>query len=605
MKRVVIVAGFILTLAQGLFAAAPPKVAVFEAQAAWTDLKGNPPDFGPVESGAQDRPIKNDVLARNGFISLALAKAGLGIFSVDKDGRETLRARITIVDTNGKTAGKLAGGKIVSFNNGGVEFDVTIAGDDVRFDVRFHLKRGEPIVKIVSGKDTTLKLETRSEYAVLPAFVGDDILINPAELKPGNAFLPADNILLHFLDGGNAMIQIVWPTGTEQAAGAEIVHQPQPCVRDTCVTLSGQPVYVAAWELADLWHARKIDATFGERPKTRDVPLGWKFPFRADWRAIYHAATKDTTWKISWRRGTREWGPHGRAQKYIWPFWAVGAGGIIPEKAEAVTHMPPAFIMEPVPNLLLVYALERNKLTPRETFTPEDILRMALGTGPCAYVLGLDGQDAERANRVPLCGLAAVFGNVALIYHDAPRTPEIAKIWADYCLEQGVWQYERLKQYAKFAESTIAEIEAIERTHPKAASALDKIKKDAREILGHMTDAEEKYKERHAGFRGGAIPKYTDAIAVMHFLAEDLKRAISERNVESHAEWRMLWSRLHGMSVVPQGILPHPRRLTRQIQYEISQVAKEHPEIAAPATRIRSLAGRTLRSQHWAEQGVE
>jgi len=76
--------------------------------------------------------------------------------------------------------------------------------------LRCELSMGQVFVQTRAGAAAkSLRVEAPCRFAVMPDFFADDIVIDAAELPVSSAELPADNILMHLLPDGRAIVMAV------------------------------------------------------------------------------------------------------------------------------------------------------------------------------------------------------------------------------------------------------------------------------------------------------------------------------------------------------------------------------------------------------------
>ena len=78
-----------------------------------------------------------------------------------------------------------------------------------------------------------------ARYVALPDFFADDVLFDPLKFTAATLSVPAENFLLQFLEGGDAMLMCIWPgnlklpvaRGAAAAAGQGREGRPRPAGR--------------------------------------------------------------------------------------------------------------------------------------------------------------------------------------------------------------------------------------------------------------------------------------------------------------------------------------------------------------------------------------
>ena len=218
-------------------------------------------------------------------------------------------------------------------------------GGTASLDLR--LTAGEMMVETRPGNGATrLLVHSPARYVVVPDYFAQDMVFGPELASGFRTGLPAENIVLNLFEGGDAIVVWVWPSA-EQNADLIIGGKGRDRLVVGCLIdcAKGKSIWLACLEGKGLWHA----ATGAE------ALADWKPPFPARWRCDL-----------------------------------VGEDGL------AVSH---DLGEEPLPRghagPIVVYPLERSRATPLTVFCPIDVLRNALGVGPCQYVLAMEGLGAD------------------------------------------------------------------------------------------------------------------------------------------------------------------------------------------------------------------
>ncbi len=215
------------------------------------------------------------------------------------------------------------------------------------------------------------------------------------------------------------------------------------------IEFQNKPVYVGILEQKGIWHDEEVSGMPGYKP----APIAWKPPFEARWRGDFIVADGKTLsdWPTRhqsfdfqstsnprtnrwWERGTdpmdarfaaatsnvrpENWWERGDenapqiwqeslASFFIYPAVFKGdearlclyvdkakrdkrGDGQSGSKLTAVT-MPHVY------ERVIIYPIGRVRTTPLAAYTPVDLMREALGTGPCEYVLDLAGVKPQPA----------------------------------------------------------------------------------------------------------------------------------------------------------------------------------------------------------------
>lgn len=264
------------------------------------------------------------------------------------------------------------------------------ASDGSAAKLAFRLTTGQGILELRPGGGVQrVRLRVPSRYVAVPDFFGDDMVFRADGFSGSRLGLPAENFLLHFADGGNALWMCVWPSSRQQAAallGDEgprrtILGSEVPCV-------PGKNLWIAALMGPGIWHDRAVAAA--EAP--RETVLDWRPPFSAKWRA---SLAGGSGFGPSWYFRGADGGEEAESLEKSSPCCL--------DAQRAVVQFRPDLFGQTAPEesrSLVVYPIDRSRTTPLTTFCPIDILRATLGVGPCQYILQTEGL-ASDANPTP------------------------------------------------------------------------------------------------------------------------------------------------------------------------------------------------------------
>lgn len=577
-KRLVVFCLAVTALVAPAFAQAPPPLAVYDVvDGAETAV-----------AAGTEHVFQGEAVADNGMIRLSVSpKNGVGLFAYGADRVAVKRAELAFFGDELKPSGAPVETALAELTRSGSTIEVRFA----HMKVALKLKRGEITVEAVPLENVdTMRIVSRPELIVVPAFLGDDLLFTPENLDPGKYFLPSENLLLELHDGGNGMLQLVWPEGEQEIRVETAAQDAGHAIRATEIKLDSKSAFVAAWTSPGVWQKIPVDAAFRENGRTKDVALPRKAPFAAKYRAIFHNREIDTTWTMNARRTEGKIGPHGREIFYTWPFWRQAGGFML--------HHPPLEIQRTAAEYVIVYPLEREAGTPREVQLPDDVLRQALKTGVCDYLLNQEGRGNPGG---PLCVLIRRYEMLARTYAHGARPSNYLATHVNWILEQGEWQYQRVNEYMKFADDVIAAVDDALKDHPELEKHVVPLRENAANIRTHCLEIFETGTAPVADFRDYR-PASDDPVAAMREIADTLKTSLRTPHPENLPEWLDLAKKLHKLAVRPQSQLPTPRRLTRMIQNDATRISFVGPAAAQMAAKIRALARGALKGMHWAEQ---
>src|SRR5439155_991308 len=221
--------------------------------------------------------------------------------------------------------------------------------------------------------------------------------------------------------------------------------------------------------------------------KTGDVmkpsPLDWKIPYRAQWRLDF-AQTDDLV--DSWTMLLQEkkdgeyvkpsltgdvhsgWAPEkvspDRVRKGYHPCWS---------DPEAQVYLMPLNGRQRGP--VLFYPLNRVADTPPEVFTVVDFARSCLGSGPCDYILDLEGHKDQYKGRAT-CGVRDILGRIYSAKQQKEKHNDVEK-----CLKDGLTFVthirSRIVAYQEFAGKTRRYLSEQGEAHPELKGSIGEFEK--------------------------------------------------------------------------------------------------------------------------------
>jgi hypothetical protein len=321
-----------------------------------------------VHSFAGDAVFMNDRVA----VVLRGGAAGVEVYSQSAGGCKE-RASLVLLGVDGRE-GKLSGVKIVENTQAAVMVEASVSNSAV---FSFRLTAGESLLDIRGGKGAgRVRVVDQSEYVVVPDFFADDLVIDPAVTAGKRVGLPAENSVLGLCDHGGAIVACVWKSSRQNVDLLLNGEGKERGILGYEIDLPAEGrLWIAVMEGAGIWHGRAISAAGAKN----DLALEWKPPMPARWRTDFAGADGVS----------------------VSTYFADPEAGVEPENAKSNGSCrfdggrPLVRMVEAVaagsPRLMVVYPVERTRATPLTAFCLVDVMRNALGVGPCQYVLDAEG----------------------------------------------------------------------------------------------------------------------------------------------------------------------------------------------------------------------
>jgi hypothetical protein len=259
------------------------------------------------------------------------------------------RAYLNYVDLD-RRGGIFDSYQILENSSGGVMLKATLK-NEAHTAIKFRLTTGEGILEIRSEATKGLmEMDTTSYYVIVPDYFGDDLVfgLEGFHAQP----LPAENFFLQLLNDEDGMIMSVWQSREQEAWHTKMFRAADGLHCRTAVScLEGKSLWFAFIETPGFWESGTTSNLWQESTLSAKSAL----PFPAKWRCS-----------------------------------AVGKDGLA--DSWDLEKEPPAGTQE---KSTLIYPIDRSAATPLTVTVPTDIMRNALGVGPCQYILSCEGMTAE------------------------------------------------------------------------------------------------------------------------------------------------------------------------------------------------------------------
>jgi hypothetical protein len=499
----------------------------------------------------------NEALAVNDKLVLAIGPEAGGAALCARAGQALKpRAVLAPVGEDGEMA--LAHLRISENSSAAVALDCRFSSATGKSaEVTYRLTMGANLVEVRPGEGASrLRIEHPVKYVIVPDYFADDFVVSAASAGQSRVALPAENCLLALAGDGEAITACVWPYGQVDAdAVVERAGEKTALQGVEIACLPGKSIWVALLEGPGIWHSQKIAAA-----ENAETELAWRRPFAAQWRCDLVGADSSLARSMGFADGP---GPGGNAARCWFDEDRAFVRPDATVSAQAMAEKPAG------ERMLLVYPIDRTPATPLTAFCVNDVMRSALGTGPCQYVLAAEGMGT-----------------------DYPATPDLVSRWIEEELRKGKLKKdsaalrERLDQMARHVE----EVQSRIRDYGKLA---DRIQSASAEP-GLSTEARPLSQEVLALLEGlrsavGADENARDS-------AEQVTReivALAEKEADAE-RWQEEMEKVRALGGAQDRSLAQCRMALRRV----AQLCRGAPEMAADfARRVQGLAQSGLRRE--------
>ncbi len=388
----------------GSTASAPLAPEMVSSRKGWKEIIGN----------GSKSAIKGDLCAANTHLSLVIRKGAEGPEWYYRTGDQMVKGPTLIpAGANGDKAKETTAFQIAENASDRLCISVTSKTVSGRKIVsRYLLKKNLPYVETQPGEGTeTIHVVANSRHAVLPDIFGGDLLADPRNYASSQIRFPSENMVLQFVDGGDAIVMCVWRSAGQRVNMTLAGEGEKRIFTSTTVGYEkdkGDRVWVAVLAAPKIWFRQNMS----ELNAVKDKKLDWQVPFRSVWRANYQRADGlIDSWSM-FIKSNENYDILGVHSFYNDPsrmrtMWASCRGTFAwPACMEDHSALLRACRFEGLPELsyktdgyVLIYPFYRNQLTPPTSFAALDILRMALRDTP-------ESKLAEEMRVVPVerCG---------------------------------------------------------------------------------------------------------------------------------------------------------------------------------------------------------
>ncbi len=456
------------------------------------------------------------------------------------------------------------------------------AGDEVALEVFFSAPGATEVsATFVFGKTEIVEIKPAAnmpgvslwssfEHAVVPDFIGDDLILSAADYPTTNTvYLPAENFLVGLVKGGADELVLTWPKG-KQRLGLQLGSEPsgKRVIERLDFDNDGQSLYLAALSAPGIWHQETLSPSFLEK----QVASKWQKPFAAKWKTqLYEAEVKTT---FAFRESAGEiW--RGVPGSYPYPVWFNGD--------DAYYHLSKKV---PPQGESLIYFLEGQD-TPESVSTPVDILKATLGRPASDAILDRAGRKlrthhrrgGDGVRRACTCGCTEAIQAVFEARAEVAQQTTIAGDLGDmnYFVQRHVG---RIDEYRSFAEAMIKFLQAKGESAPELKTYVEQLESIARQIPQEYSVQKENL----------GSPEHAEQLT-RETLA--LTRRQEPNNLKAASELLKAWRAMGGAQ---DYVLAQCHTITRKLLQEAGYGCVEQPKAMDLAEEIRSRCRQILRN---------
>jgi hypothetical protein len=407
------------------------------------------------------------------------------------------------------------------------------------------------------------------EFAVVPSFIGDDLIFDPREYPSVNTlYIPSENLFLGLLKGENNMLVITRPKGNQKMRLIlDNKEEEGRLIESVDFENDGESIYLAILDAPGIWHKEELKPSYLEK----DVAISWKKPFPVKWITQLYEDGVKTTFTFRESKPKRFW--RGGVGSYTYPVWFKGEnafyhlGKKIPPKGES-----------------LIYFLERND-TPASVSTPVDIMKETLGRQTCDTILDLAGRKLRshrRRNAVIGAATCEVTNEMQPVFEEAKEVEK--KEYIEGGVDDMVYfitrQRERINEYQDFAHDMMSFLNLKSKSNPDLKPFLDGMETITKEILREYSRQRQNIKTL----------EYANELARK---TKALTQKKDPKNLPTFSDLKMKW---RGMGGAQDYLVCKFHTITRKLFQEAGYSCVNQPQAVKIAEEIRRSCKKCLRN---------
>lgn len=492
--------------------------------------------------------LQGDLVVQTGAMSAGFASR-LGKVLVDG-------AAIRPVELGGKQA-KIAA-TTVSERNGVVTVRADFrAADKKTLPISFSFTHGRILSITPEGGTRGVSVAAPMELAIVPSFVGDDLIYDPRSYPAAKTLsLPSEHFLLGLVKGESSMLVMTWQGEMPSVRLALADEAGKRSIG--AANFTGGALSLALLEAPGIWHREPLKSTMLER----DVAISWKPPFPAMWLTQLYEDEVKTTFEFHYERD-HTW--RGGVGNYIYPVWfsdgktMLSLGKKIPPQGEAV-----------------FYFLESVDATPAQVTSPIEVAQRTLTGDVLANLLDVKGRETwypERPNAVIGAATCATTDAFMKIFNAGEEVQKLDLVKGG--VEDMYYYLEQMQRmdgrFPSFAKEMIAYLDAQQKAKPALAPYLAELRTTAEEMVTTYDEARDTIRD----------------MSYAHELGDKTIALASEKrpdNVPRMADLKQDWT---GMGGALEHLAAREHTLTRQLYQQAGYLAATRPEAMPAAQEVR------------------
>lgn len=375
-------------------------------------------------------PIAGDAWLGNRTVGVAFRKGAPAAeyYAVMPGGSWKKLSDLTPVGPGGDRAKAIRGFRVRENYTDEIALDVdfeTAAGKGLV--IRYRLQQNRAYVETEAREGAESVVATcGSAFAVVPDGFGGDLVVNAARTTAERLRFPGENLLLQFIEGGDAILAFVWLSGEQNVSATLAGEGAQRLIAETELGYRRDlraNVWVGALTAPAIWRRKAI----AELTDMKGNKVGGDLPFAAQWRVDFRRQQDGLidTWLPTRRRPDGNWEScRDNGSRTMWtscrddlvyPAFTQDKGLYLVNTkfANAMQHTffqgADDLTFDPA-DVALVYPCERSADTPAEVVLVNDLLQQTLAKTPAFQLYARVAPANMPSHRYPAtCAITAEY----------------------------------------------------------------------------------------------------------------------------------------------------------------------------------------------------
>jgi hypothetical protein len=515
-------------------------------------------EWRALNAEAPVRP-QGDLVVESGALTIGFdSRAGKVLIYATAEPART-KTELLPAELSGKPA-RIASTQIVRGEDGSLTVQANFRGAGSKpLPLEFSFTSDRIVAVTRQGKTSGIGILAPVDLAMVPSFVGEDLIFDPKDYPSAKVLcVPSEHLLIGLLRGERGELALTWQDNSSLVRLPVSSAGPGKASITGINVTGGRTLSLSVLDAPSIWHREKLDPSYLER----DVAISWKPPFPAMWLSQLYEDEVKTSYEF--RDARREWW-RGGVGSFTFPTWF--------SEGKAMLSLSKKIVPE---GEAIIYCLERTDRTPEQVLTPVDVVKATLTGDVLAAVLdeqGRKNRPFQRPNAVigsATCHVTDVMKAIFDAGQEVEKQDQIRGGVEDMYFYLDV-MFERNGRFYPFAQGMLAFLDAQMKAEPGLAPYIQEIRDIAAEMITTYDNARDTIRSLDYGHELG---RKTVA------LAAEKRPGNAKRMVELKQAWT-------GMGGSLEDLARKENTLARKLFQQAGYRAATRPEAAQLAAEIR------------------